>query len=325
MKRRVRAGLVVLAMSTLAGCQSMPVADSAADVASEGSSVEGEVMPQSNEKVDMDVLREELKQELLEEMKRERELEEKQEKEQIERMMNQSMASAESPVVFDRSSEIYRSKKVEMERGMNEFVKAYGVADEENRKALMAKYLATNIDRSEEIDLAIARHLASENGVRVAMIDSGDGLGLGSSEFARDAGHGASVEDMRKAIREAKERKVLMARMVRRAQHLANKGHLIVPEGENAFEVYERILSVEPGNKEALDGLAYIAERYLGSAKESIAEGNLNYASLHFSVAEHIVDKFGVESMREQMMQVREDLAEVIDYEPRVYRAMGDF
>lgn len=60
-------------------------------------------------------------------------------------------------------------------------------------------------------------------------------------------------------------------------QHLVND-RLMIPADENAYEVYRRILALEPAHPQALAGLQAIAERYVTLAESARGRGRIEHA-----------------------------------------------
>lgn len=63
---------------------------------------------------------------------------------------------------------------------------------------------------------------------------------------------------------------------------------LTTPAGNNAFEVYKRVLELDPDNQEALFGLKKIAEKYIELSQTSILKQNLLRAERYLQTAKSI-------------------------------------
>ena len=67
--------------------------------------------------------------------------------------------------------------------------------------------------------------------------------------------------------------------LLRQGNRLQAAQALLDPEGNNAAESYLHVLAIEPGNAQALDGLARIIERVSKEARRSLTEGELERAN----------------------------------------------
>ncbi len=64
---------------------------------------------------------------------------------------------------------------------------------------------------------------------------------------------------------------------------------LMTPEDDNAFDRYQRVLSIDPNNKVALQGFSEIVARYLMLANQALVQGQYNKAQ-RLIVRAEIVD-----------------------------------
>ena len=71
------------------------------------------------------------------------------------------------------------------------------------------------------------------------------------------------------------------------------------PPGDNAYEKYQAVLGLDPGNEEAQKGLLQVASRYLVLAKGSIQEGDMEKAAHYLGEAVEVAPRHpGVASVQ---------------------------
>ena len=87
--------------------------------------------------------------------------------------------------------------------------------------------------------------------------------------------------------------------LLRGAQDALAEDRLRRPLGENAYEKYQAVLALDPGNVEAEKGLLKVAGRYLALAKSSIKKGDLEKAAHYLSEAVQVAPRHpGVASVQ---------------------------
>lgn len=86
----------------------------------------------------------------------------------------------------------------------------------------------------------------------------------------------ASLDDVRDRIRQATTLQQAIVNMQTEAGALRASGALINPPGENAAELYHRILAADPDNAIAIQGLKEVESQVLGNATQMLALGALD-------------------------------------------------
>jgi tetratricopeptide (TPR) repeat protein len=100
-----------------------------------------------------------------------------------------------------------------------------------------------------------------------------------------------------------------MEKLLAKAQQQVKALRLSLPAGDNAFESYQQVLELEPGNAEAKAGLAHIAERYAQLARLQQAAGELE-TSLEY-IARGLQVRPQDETLLALRQRVREDQIEI--------------
>lgn len=63
---------------------------------------------------------------------------------------------------------------------------------------------------------------------------------------------------------------------------------MTTPANNNAWQIYQRILDIDPGNADAQAGITAIADRYLSWSIEHARDGNLKSARIYLGKAEEV-------------------------------------
>jgi len=84
------------------------------------------------------------------------------------------------------------------------------------------------------------------------------------------------LDDVRDRIRQATTLQAAIAEMQTQASNLRSTGALINPPGENAAELYHRILAADPDNAIAVQGLKEVESQVLGNATQMLARGEID-------------------------------------------------
>jgi len=64
-----------------------------------------------------------------------------------------------------------------------------------------------------------------------------------------------------------------------------SENRLMSPAGDNAFERYQRVLALDPGNETARQGLRNVADRYLSLADAAVGQGETEQARVYLGRA----------------------------------------
>lgn len=99
--------------------------------------------------------------------------------------------------------------------------------------------------------------------------------------------------------------------LLRQAERCFRNNELMTPEGNNAFECYQKVLALEPANQQARDGLYAIARKYKewgdGSYPANFERARTFYER-YLTVADYIISAFGDVRMRSAADEVRRRL-----------------
>ena len=177
-----------------------------------------------------------------------------------------------------------------------------GQAAEEKRKAEELR-LAQEAEQLAEIERQVAEEKRKAEELRLAQ----EAAQLAEIErLAAEAELRRLAEEQRKVEEEAEQRAQEQAArelaehtraleektdallIVARAHHL-DALRLTSPTGNNAFEVFTEILSLDPDNEQARLGLMDIVGKYIELAEKASAKGRLDRAEEYFEKAERVV------------------------------------
>ncbi len=92
------------------------------------------------------------------------------------------------------------------------------------------------------------------------------------------------LDDVRKLISQATTARAAIDDLLQQARQYRADGQLIKPSGENAAELYHRVLATDPDNVFAAQGLDEVTAQITASAEQLLAEGDL--ASVDMLVAQ---------------------------------------
>jgi serine/threonine-protein kinase PpkA len=76
--------------------------------------------------------------------------------------------------------------------------------------------------------------------------------------------------------------------LLRGAEVALAEDHLTSPEGNNAYQKYLEVLKLDPGNKDAHNGIQLIGGRYIALAEQALAQGELDKADQYLEKASTI-------------------------------------
>ena len=80
--------------------------------------------------------------------------------------------------------------------------------------------------------------------------------------------------------------------LLNKAEVALNNNNLMLPEGDNAYYYYAKILDRTPNQKQAMAGLETITKKYLQLASNSIDQGQLDMATTYLDRGSMIVTKY---------------------------------
>lgn len=104
----------------------------------------------------------------------------------------------------------------------------------------------------------------------------------------------------------AELRAARVERLLLRAEHAVDEGHLTPPAVNNAYDVYRAVLALAPRNADALNGIERIVEGFIGEARRAIEQERWRAAEAKLLEAENVdADHPGLPSMRSQLDNLR--------------------
>ncbi|MGI9325700.1 MAG: protein kinase domain-containing protein [Pseudomonadales bacterium] len=95
----------------------------------------------------------------------------------------------------------------------------------------------------------------------------------------------AVVEQMRGQLQAASQRQSRLQSLMAQARTLIDQGYLTAPEGQNAVSALRQVQQLDPGNPNATQLLAQIAQRLAAVAEQAYAVGMLNEARTYLDLA----------------------------------------
>ncbi len=156
---------------------------------------------------------------------------------------------------------------------------SHGLSDLPSATAAIQSYqevlrLAPNHVAAQQALEELAVHYAALASSAVADGDVGEAISL--LERAT-AAHGklAALDDLRKLISQATTAQTEIEDLLQQARRLRSDDQLIAPAGENAAELYHRVLAIDPNNVVAAQGLNEITSQIAADADQLLIEGEL--------------------------------------------------
>ena len=88
----------------------------------------------------------------------------------------------------------------------------------------------------------------------------------------------------------------------RNAKLALGENRLMAPAGDNAYELYSKILKLDPSNGDAKNGMRNIASRYVAMADRAIDRGELDKAETYVDRARLADDSYaGIRAIEERL------------------------
>jgi len=99
--------------------------------------------------------------------------------------------------------------------------------------------------------------------------------------------------------------KTVIAKILKQADTAFRNSNLTTPVGHSAVDYYQKILIIEPGNSQALEGISKVSKQYVEWAEFSFKEGDLDMASQYLDEARNIsVDEQALLDLEQRMNQM---------------------
>jgi hypothetical protein len=116
----------------------------------------------------------------------------------------------------------------------------------------------------------------------------------------------------------------LLADMLYAAKSAYDNNRLMLPAGNNAYEMYQQVLQLDPGNAVAVQGIQEIALRYVSLASAAINQGKYDEAEGLLARASRLgSDQPELAAVRAQLEQARQNKVEVHQLNPAALSAQN--
>ena len=129
------------------------------------------------------------------------------------------------------------------------------------------------------------------------------------------------LEEVRQSIRKAETLRDEIAAMLQQAGNLRSAGHLIEPEGANAAELYHQVLSIDPENGIAAQGLSEISSRVVDLFETNLEERQ--FSKVDRMLARSVTVGLDQESIGLMQERYRYIMRQIQDAEALVQQAFG--
>ena len=114
----------------------------------------------------------------------------------------------------------------------------------------------------------------------------------------------------------------VLADMLYAAKTAYDDNRLMLPAGNNAYEMYQEVLQVDPGNAIALEGIQEIALRYITLAESAINQGQYTDADSLLARATRLApDRAELPIVRERLQQAKQNKVQVYELDPAALKA----
>jgi tetratricopeptide (TPR) repeat protein len=120
------------------------------------------------------------------------------------------------------------------------------------------------------------------------------------------------------------QRARLLADMLYDAKAAYDDNRLMLPAGNNAYEMYQQVLQFDPGNAVAMEGIKEIARRYVSLADAAINQGKYDEAGGYLGRAERLSpDEPELAASRMRLEEARQNKVEIHQLDPSALRAQN--
>jgi tetratricopeptide (TPR) repeat protein len=114
----------------------------------------------------------------------------------------------------------------------------------------------------------------------------------------------------------------MLADMLYQAKNAFADNRLMLPAGNNAYETYQQVLQVDPGNAVALAGIEEIVLRYVALAEDAINKGQYDNATGYLNRAARLhADSADVASARSHLASARQNKVQMQALDPKALSA----
>lgn len=109
----------------------------------------------------------------------------------------------------------------------------------------------------------------------------------------------------------------ILADMLYDAKSAYDDNRLMLPAGNNAYEIYQQVLQLDPGNAVALDGIREIAVRYISLAESAISQGEYEEADGLLGRATRLSpEEPELAAARNRLEQARQNRVQIHELDP---------
>jgi len=192
---------------------------------------------------------------------------------------DENIRNAQIAVLFEAAQAAYEADRLSWPKGDNAYEKYKQVLalDPGNRQA------REGIERVADRYLTLARNAIQRQEFRTAQKHLNKVLEMAPAHPELAATQRMLVEARDKA-RSGSTRvtaaltEVRVTGLLRGAEVALAEDHLTSPAGNNAYQKYLEVLKLDPGNKDAHNGIQRIGSRYIALAEQALAKGELDKA-----------------------------------------------
>ena len=133
-----------------------------------------------------------------------------------------------------------------------------------------------------------------------------------------------ALEDVRELLSQTEELRVTIENILDEARSYRALGQLIAPSGENAAELYNRVLVVEPKNDIAIQAIGELTVSILADAERLFELGDLLAADdLLIQALMAGIEEGSLSDLRKQISQEQEKINQITEYLAKARALMG--
>jgi tetratricopeptide (TPR) repeat protein len=109
----------------------------------------------------------------------------------------------------------------------------------------------------------------------------------------------------------------ILADMLYDAKNAYDDNRLMLPAGNNAYEIYQQVLQLDPGNAVAMEGIQEIAVRYISLAESAISQGEYDEADGLLGRATRLSpERPELAAARARLAQARQNRVQIHELDP---------
>jgi len=109
----------------------------------------------------------------------------------------------------------------------------------------------------------------------------------------------------------------ILADMLYDAKNAFDDNRLMLPAGSNAYETYQQVLQLDPGNAVAMEGIEEIVMRYISLAESAISQGEYDEADGLLGRATRLNPELPeLAAVRARLAQARQNRVQIHELDP---------